>query len=469
LKEIFVEKRNDILFPPSGAAFLENCRRLQEELRHMFGQGPESCELGAKIAAEIAIDLRSYLVQWKLAAYIKGGSLTQAEIDDQADLFLNLARSHGTKELAAAAEKEIAAIEHSSVKRMCELTLAGELNTVWGHDYASGLTHSLRRGARWVTSNPCKVTAYKKDFPDQFKKIIKGIKKEFANAPVEDLVSLLFMKICAVSARELRPIFEATNGEYGFVCVQTNPFNIPHEDSADKMVKQVEFWYEAFKKELQTETPNVVFKLPAVETGIEATKRLLEKSYRLCLTLNFTVTQHEIFAKLLNQGKHRNFVVLMGGLLDDKVTQELSELGIENAKSYGVHAAQAVIRKSYANLHKKGYDKNVSIMTAAVRGPWAIANTLAPAHSAPTLITTLTNKINEFDALPLPLESNMDTPVDPQIMEVLQKSKVFRQAYCLPEEGLLTWENLFEFPPFIAFYDQFRDAYRELTDDMDQM
>ena len=108
----------------------------------------------------------------------------------------------------------------------------------------------------------------------------------------------------------------------------------------------------------------------------------------------------------------------------------------------------------------------MAIRTAAVRGPWAIANTIAPAGGAVTLITTLTNKILEFDGNPTPLESHIADPVDPEILAVLERSKVFRQAYCLPEEGLLKWDDLYTFPPFMAFYDQFRAAYAEMTADI---
>ncbi|MBR2572596.1 MAG: hypothetical protein IKE30_10835 [Clostridia bacterium] len=437
------------------AASAEAARAAAEELAACVAGGSEEA---LQAAADVAVDLASYLTHWTLEE-----KLSKEEIAGLSKMLLDAA---GSSPLAEEAQKEIASIRSSS---MCELTRktdAGELATYWGHDYASGLTHSLRRGARWVTNNPCKNTLFKKDFPELYEELLNDIVAENPDMSEEDMVSMVFAKICALSARELRPIHEATKGEYGFVCVQVNPFNIPFDDSAEKIIRQVRFWNEAFKKELGVEDPNIVYKIPAVRAGLEACPVLLEEGFRLCLTLDFTVTQHDIFARILSAYPQKGFVVLMGGLLDDKVTKELEEMGVEEPRKYGLHAAQAVIRKSYANLHAKGYDKNVSIMTAAVRGPWAIANTMAPGDGAVTLITTLTNKILEFDGNPTPLESHMADPVDPEIMAVLEKSKVFRQAYCMPSEGLLGWEDLYEFPPFMAFYDQFRDAYAELTEDI---
>ena len=90
-------------------------------------------------------------------------------------------QSFGAAEAAAEGEKEIEAIASNATKKLCDLNKEGKANTVWGHDYASGLTH-LRRGARWVTSNPCKIQLFKKDFPDYYQELIAEIKRENAGA-----------------------------------------------------------------------------------------------------------------------------------------------------------------------------------------------------------------------------------------------------------------------------------------------
>jgi transaldolase len=243
--------------------------------------------------------------------------------------------------------------------------------------------------------------------------------------------------------------------------MQVDPRDIRDTDA---MVKQVEFWYDAMKKELGVEEPNVVFKLPAVEAALPAAKILLEKNFKLCMTLNFTVTQHLKFAEVLGKGKKDGYLVLMAGQLDDQIAKELEAKGVEDAKVIARHGSEAVMRKSYKLLAEKGYT-NLSIMTAAVRGPWHIQNSFAPVGGAPVLITTVTGKINEFDANPTPIASVMDQPVEDKYLDVLKTSDVFNKAICTPEEGLLTWENLFDYPPFVAFYTQFIAAYQEVEDD----
>ena len=347
------------------------------------------------------------------------------------------------------------------MRKMGDLYRQGKLNTVWGHDYASGLDHSLRRGARWCTSNPCKIQGYKKDFPEKYASLVEQIKRENPGASTADMASQMFTKVCAISARALAPIYEATNGQYGFVCLQVDPREIRNTQA---MIDQVHFWNRAMAKELNMDKPNVVYKLPAVEASLPAVKVLLEEGYRLCMTLNFSITQHMAFAELLSKGRDQEYLVLMAGQLDDKIAAELESKGVADAKVIARHGSEAVMRKSYRMLAQRGY-KNLSIMSAAVRGPWHIQNSMAPVDGAPFLITTVTGKVEEFDANPTPLGSIIDQPTEEKYMEVLKQSKVFNQAYSDPEEGLLTWEDLFSYPPFVGFFNNFTAAHQEIEDD----
>jgi hypothetical protein len=63
----------------------------------------------------------------------------------------------------------------------------------------------------------------------------------------------------------------------------------------------------------------------------------------------------------------------------------------------------------------------------------------------------------------------MDESLDPVIMQTLMKSQIFQMAYATHDEKAWDWDDLFTFPPFVAFYDQFREAYAEMIDDMAQI
>lgn len=305
MSEYATLKRRPILFPDSVSSFHDSIFSLKEELKALVADDLQNKDAYVQTAVEIAIDLRSALADWTLTKLVDDDTRVAASED-----LLAFAEGFGCGEAVKAARQEIESIANSSMRKMGDLYRQGKLNTVWGHDYASGLDHSLRRGARWCTSNPCKIQGYKKDFPEKYASLVEQIKRENPGASTADMASQMFTKVCAISARALAPIYEATNGQYGFVCLQVDPREIRNTQA---MIDQVHFWNRAMAKELNMDKPNVVYKLPAVEASLPAVKVLLEEGYRLCMTLNFSITQHMAFAELLSKGRDQEYLVLMAG------------------------------------------------------------------------------------------------------------------------------------------------------------
>jgi Transaldolase len=399
------------------------------------------------------------MITWVLKKHMDAGLLTQAAVDKEVDKILSFIAKYNETALLVYVKKEAEEIAKSNIKKICELEMEGELATYWGHDYCSGLNHSIRRGARFVTSNPAKINLFRKDLPEIWAELVSDVKIQHPDISLEKLISYLFLKVVAISARDLYPIFEATDGKFGFVCIQVNPRN--WKDTG-KMLQEVEFWNEEFKKELKTQTPNIVYKLPAVSASIEVVEKMIKQNLRVCLTLNFSYSQHDIFSDLIEKGEQNGFVVLMSGFLDDAVDKELASLGVENSKMYSHHAAEAVIRKSYANLRAKGC-KKTSIMSAAIRGEWTIKNSITAFADDPMYFTTMTEKILEFDSENRSLTPVVDEPVSEAIMLVLGKSSIFNAAY---ERELLTMDNVHEYIPLLNVYNAFAKAYSEIEDSL---
>ena len=160
MDQFLVKKRNPVLFPKSAEDFRQQLDALKSDLKALIADHPAGKDFYLDTSAGIAVDLCSWLSKWVLDSMV-----TPEEIKAASDDLLAFTEHFGGKAAADKARAEIQDIAGSAVCKMCDMTKAGEANTVWGHDYASGLTYSLRRGARWVTSNPCKIQAFKKDFP----------------------------------------------------------------------------------------------------------------------------------------------------------------------------------------------------------------------------------------------------------------------------------------------------------------
>ncbi|MDR1519484.1 MAG: transaldolase family protein [Planctomycetota bacterium] len=285
--------------------------------------------------------------------------------------------------------------------------------------------------------------------------MLDEVKKKNPGAEIERVISAMFCKVTSINARTLRPIHEATGGRDGFVCVQTNPKNI---NDSEKMIQEVMYWQDAYREELGVDDVNIVYKLPAAKAAVRTAEDLVARGVRICMTLNFSVSQHEIFADIIQKGRKNGFVVLMAGFLDDNVAKELEKLGVDNPKQYAKWAGVAVMRKSYANLNARRIDK-ASIMAAAIRGPYTIECCLTDKKEAPVYFTTMPAKIEEFDAARPELKSHMNEAIPADVMAILEKSAIFNQAY---NRDRLDMENVSDFVPLRAVLKVFTDAYVEI-------
>lgn len=461
----YLSYRNKIIFSDysSKDQFVQTCRDIAHGIEQLVEQDGTLAYQASAWALNIAVDLRSYLPRWKLLNGENRNIITIKLLEEESDAFLKLGERIGGKKRAALARAEIERINQSQIKAMSEACYDRKLNNYWGHDFAYGLTDALRRGAAWVTSNPCKITLFRKAFPSVYDSIVAEIKSAHSALSLDDHVSLLFTRVCAYSAEELYPIFEATGGEFGYVFMQVNPFN---NFDADKMVEQVHFFHNAMTEELNGRKPNVCYKLPAYGAGNEAAKRLTAEGFQVNLTLNFSVMQHEYFASIISKEKQHGFVVFMAGYLDDAVARDLIRTGIprEQAATISRFASQAVMRRSYKNLADKKLDRNVHIMTAAVRGPWTIENALVPADGSYEMITTTKEMIEKFDENSRDLISTINEPVPSDIIEILSRSDVFRKAYSYLGDNELHYDDLDSYEPLVNVLDTFLDAYSEIEE-----
>ena len=99
-----------------------------------MADNPAGKDFYLKTAVDVAVDFRSWLAEWVLVDLVKSEDITAASND-----LLAFAKDFGAAEAAAEGEKEIEAIASNATKKLCDLNKEGKANTVWGHDYASGL------------------------------------------------------------------------------------------------------------------------------------------------------------------------------------------------------------------------------------------------------------------------------------------------------------------------------------------
>ena len=461
MRNEYLELRKTLLFDTSVQDFASTCNTIREDCAKQFesASATRQQEL-TDILAGLTTDMQSYLLRWHLKNPDKDEQLSQDIVEQEALANYALLEHWGANDLVAAVKAEVAEIQHSNFRKISVMSDAGEINVRLGHDYASGLTKTLRKGAILVTTNPPLVNMARKDDAAHWDAVKERLKAENPGASPEDLVSLLTMEVVLQNCRELRPIYEATQGKYGYANLQINP---RHSEDAVKMAEEIEWLYEKLTQALAG-TPNVVFKIPGTRAALETAKRVTGKGIGVTVTVSFSVDQHLAFAEVIEQGKAPiSFLVMMNGRLDDPVKEELQGLGLSDAAEVAKWGSTAIVHRSYAELCEKGYSKSF-LLIASLRGPWNIDGCLTDGQ-LPIFITSFPDKTEEYDSQEREIASHITEPVAEDILKKLAQSQRFRQAY---EIGGLPVDEFDGFYPVVKTLTSFIESYDELIEYVQQ-
>ncbi|MGB4609821.1 MAG: transaldolase family protein [Saccharofermentanales bacterium] len=461
--------RKKIFLANSINEFTKELKKVFNKAEKMILSKPAKAYDYVTLLSDIAIDLNSFFTEWKISSILENEGLDHSVIDDLTKNALELIAKYGGKSIYEQTVEDINIYKNSEISKIGKQYNKGEINTVYGHDLAFALDFGLRRGAKFITTNPAKITQFKENYPIQYSKILTEINAENENISSDDFASIIIAKFGIYFASILRPVYELTNKEYGFVCLQVSP---KYLDDSEKMTEQADFWWNYIANVLNVPDPNIVFKLPAVPASVETAKELLKKGYRISMTLGFSVTQHEIFGELIKESSKRSFVVQMGGYLDGAVNNELLEVGFDDseAKLLSQQASEIVVRKSLANLKNKGL-LNTSIMVAAVRTPSNIINSIVPFSEQPVVFTTTDKVVIEYDKCARDLTPVYNQPVSEELLNKLNKSPSFRKAYADRDSGEFDFynlESLLEYPPLKTINDMFVEADNIIRSDAEK-
>src|SRR3989344_2035317 len=192
-------------------------------------------------------------------------------------------------------------IFNSWVKKMLEsapsnkrVTLAAELNRIYN---IKNPAKSLIRGC--TTNPPLSLSAVKNDqsfwnpWIDSLIKKNKGLSKN-------EYAWLTYKEVIKKGAQMMLPIWEKSNGRFGFISGQLDPRLLTERD---KMIKMA--------KEIRTISPNLMVKVPASSQGVDVVRELTSLGIPTNVTTCFTLPQIWAVAKAAKEGvsiAHKNKV-----------------------------------------------------------------------------------------------------------------------------------------------------------------
>jgi transaldolase len=138
-------------------------------------------------------------------------------------------------------------------------------------------------GIRGVTSNPTifeKAIAGSTDYDDALREMLASD----GNADVEKLYEPLAIEDIQMAADVLRPVYDATNGDDGYVSLEVSP-HLAHD--TQRTIS------EAKRLRAAVDRPNLMVKVPATSAGIPAIEQLIADGLSINVTLMFSMAHYE--------------------------------------------------------------------------------------------------------------------------------------------------------------------------------
>lgn len=211
---------------------------------------------------------------------------------------------------------------------------------------------------RGCTTNPALSWQAIQSDPDFWNAWVDELIRTHPGKTQKELAWLTYKEVVRRGAEKLLPIFESTNGRYGWLSGQLDPRLFTE---TDQMLQDAE--------ELRAIGPNVMIKVPASMQGIEVIKILTSKGISTNTTVCFTLPQILASARAAQEGvrlaekngvdiKRWRAVIthMIGRLTENKVLDVQAERrGIQMSRQAKHWFGIAVFRRAYRIINEYGY------------------------------------------------------------------------------------------------------------------
>lgn len=287
------------------------------------------------------------------------------------------------------------------------------------------LRRSISFGAVGATCNPViALAAIKADLP-RWSARIAELADERPTAGESEIGWRVVEELSVDAAALLEPIFDEHQGRNGRVSIQTDPRL--HRDAA-ALADQAEYF--------STLAPNIVVKLPATATGIEAMEEVTFRGVSINATVSFTVPQAVAVAEAVERGLLRReaagspteqmgpVATIMGGRLDDWLKKVVARDGIMIDPGYLEWAGVAALKRAYHIFQERGFHSRV--LSAAFRNHMQWSELVG----GDLVVSPPFAWQQRFNASGIDPVSRIEEPVDTRIIETLSaKIPDFNRAY----------------------------------------
>ena len=238
-------------------------------------------------------------------------------------------------------------------------------------------------GIRGVTSNP---TIFEKAIAGSmdYDAALRTMLAQDPQAAVEKLYEPLAIEDIQMAADVLRPVYDETNGDDGYVSFEVSP-HLAHDTP--------ETISEAKRLKAAVGRPNVMIKVPATPAGLPAIEELIADGVNVNVTLMFSMSHYEAVARAYIQGLERcrnlaqvaSVASFFVSRVDTAVDKALQNLGTAEANALlgkiAVANSKVVYRRFCEIFHGEGFAALRQRGAKVQRPLWASTGTKNPEYS----------------------------------------------------------------------------------------
>ena len=238
-------------------------------------------------------------------------------------------------------------------------------------------------GLSGITSNP---TIFSKALSgdSEYDSAIQDILRDSPDVDSRELFESIEVEDLQMAADELRPVYDRTDGDDGFVSIEVSP-HLAY-DTAQSISEARRLWAEVRR-------PNLMVKIPATSEGLPAIEQLVSEGINVNITLMFSLSQYDDVTQAYLRGMARNaeprsvtsVASLFVSRVDSAVDKALEEVGSEEALALrgkaGIANAKLVYRRFSEVFSSPEFQKLKSRGVRVQKPLWASTSTKNKAYS----------------------------------------------------------------------------------------
>lgn len=311
---------------------------------------------------------------------------------------------------------------------------------------------AIDAGAMGCTQNPSytwKMLTHEVE-SEYAKRLLKETLKETSDD--NEAICILQRKLIKGVSDVFMPLWEKTNGEHGYVSIQGDPI---HEEDAKVIIDEARL-----NREMN---PNIMIKIPATRSGLEAMNILIEENTPLNATEVMGISQAIEICEMYTQITARTgkkppmYVSVITGIYDEWLQKEVAKQQIDINADILKQAGIIIAKKVYQLMHDRGY--KLGYIGGGVRELHHFTEMVGGDVCITMNWQGHVDKLLELDQ---PVVSRLFNPVQSLVLDtLLENLPEFRQAYM--EKGMAIQE-FEEYGPVEYFRHMFVSAWEKAVE-----